>query len=611
MAACIALGTSARSQTPVLEQYCATCHNDKLKTASISFQSLDPPGQGGDAAIWEKALRKLKDGEMPPPGRSRPDAAATESLAQWIETPLDKAAADHPRPGAPPIHRLNRGEYANVIRDLLGVSIDAESMLPSDDTAFGFDNIASALGVSSTLLERYMAAASLITAQVGDQAASGETSRVFICHPPVSADEMPCARSIFALLARRAYRRSVTNADLDPLLALYQQGRKESSFNDGILRGVEAILISPSFLFRIERAPAGVVPGSAYRIGDFDLASRLSFFLWSTMPDDQLLDLAEKGRLSDDSVLEGQIRRMLADSRSNELIRNFSSQWLYLRNLTHDPPDPGDFPRFNDALAMDFLKETDLFFESILHENRSVLDLLGANYTFLNDRLARYYGIPGTEGAGADLRRVTLTNPRRGGLLGQGSVLTVTSYANRTSVTRRGQWILDNLLGEPPPPPPPNVPSLRSIAADGHALKTMREQMEAHRADPVCASCHLRMDSLGFALEHYDAAGAWRDTDSGAPIDAKVTMPDGTSLEGLDGLRGWLLAHPDQFIRTLTEKLLTYALGRGLDYNDEPSVREIDRQAAADGNRLPALLTAIVKSKPFLMRTAPLQVVSR
>jgi cytochrome c553 len=607
VAVCIALGGSARAQAPpppraLLLQYCATCHNDSLRTASISFQSLDPPGRGTDA-VWEKALRKLTDGEMPPPGRPRPDAAAIESLAQWIEAPLDKAAADHPRLGGTPIHRLNRAEYANVIRDLLGVSIDAESMLPADDTAYGFDNIASALGVSSTSLERYMAAASRITSQIGDLAAKGQASRVFVCHPKASADEMPCARFIFSLLARRAYRRAVSNADLDPLMALYRDGRGEGGFNQGILRGVEAILISPSFLFRVERPPAGVVPGSAYRIGNFELASRLSFFLWSTMPDDQLLDLAEKGRLSDDSVLDGQIRRMLADNRSNELIRNFSGQWLYLRNLRHDPPDSGDFPRFNDALAIAFLSETELFFESILRENRSVLDLLGANYTFLNDRLAAYYGIPGVEGA--DLRRVMLTNPQRGGLLGQGSVLTVTSYANRTSVTRRGQWILNNILGSPPPPPPPNVPSLRSTAADGHALKTLRQQMEAHRADPVCASCHLRMDSLGFVLEHYDAAGAWRDTDSGTSIDAKVTLPDGTSLEGLEGLRTWLLAHPNQFVRTLTEKLLTYALGRGLEYYDEPSVREIDRKAAADGNRLPALLAAIVKSRPFLMTTAP------
>ena len=603
IAVCIVFGGGARSQAPssphtLLEQYCVTCHNDSLKTASISFQSA-----GLNPAVWEKALRKLNDGEMPPAGVSRPDASATESLAQWIEAPLDKAASDHPRPGASPIHRLNRTEYANVIRDLLGIDISATSMLPPDDSAFGFDNIASALGVSSPLPERYMAAASQITGRLGELASKNEAPRVFVCHPLTSADELPCARSVFASLARRAYRHTVTNADLDPLLALYRQGRAAGDFNDGILRGVEAILVSPSFLFRVERTPAGVVPGSVYRIGDFELASRLSFFLWSTMPDDRLLDLAEKGQLSDDAVLKSQIARMLADSRSNELIRNFSGQWLYLRNLRQDPPDPNDFPRFNDALGEAFLNETELFFESILHENRSVMDLLGANYTYLNDRLARYYGIPGVEGA--EFRRVTLTNPQRGGLLGQGSVLTVTSYANRTSVTKRGQWILSNVLGSPPPPPPPNVPSLKANAPDGHALKTLRQQMESHRADPICASCHLRMDSLGFVLEHYDAAGAWRDTDSTAAIDAKVTMPDGTTIEGLDGLRAWLLAHPDRFVRTLTEKLLTYALGRSLDYYDEPTVREIDRQAAADGNRLPALLTAIVKSTPFLMRTAP------
>jgi hypothetical protein len=414
IAVCIVFGGGARSQAPaspraLLQQYCVTCHNDSLRTASISFQSLAPPVAGGDPAIWEKALRKLNDGEMPPAGVSRPDASATASLEQWIEAPLDKSAADHPHPSASPIHRLNRTEYANVIRDLLGVDINATSMLPPDDSAFGFDNIASALGVSSPLLERYMAAASQITGRLSDLASKGEAPPVFVCHPLAPADELPCARSIFASLARRAYRRTVTNADLDPLLALYRQGRASSSFDEGILRGIEAVLVSPSFLFRIERTPAGVLPGSVYRIGDFELASRLSFFLWSTMPDDQLLDRAEKGQLSDDTVLKSQIARMLADSRSNELIRNFSGQWLYLRNLRQDPPDPNDFPRFNDALGEAFLNESELFFESILHENRSVIDLLGANYTYLNDRLAHYYGIPGVEGA--EFRRVALTNP--------------------------------------------------------------------------------------------------------------------------------------------------------------------------------------------------------
>jgi hypothetical protein len=326
------------------------------------------------------------------------------------------------------------------------------------------------------------------------------------------------------------------------------------------------------------------------------------------MPDDRLLDLAEKGELSEASVLERETGRMIADSRSGELIRNFAGQWLCLRNLRYATPDPVVYPQFDAALRDAFVRETELFVESILRENRSVIDLLGANYTFVNDRLARHYGISGV--VGAEFRRITLVNPERGGLLGQGGILTVTSYDNRTSVAKRGKWILENILGAPPPPPPPEVPSLKARGADGHLL-TLREQMEAHRTDPVCASCHLRMDPLGFALEHYDGTGAWRDTDAGMPIDAKATMPDGTSVEGLRGLRGWLLARPDQFVHALTEKLLIYALGRGLEYTDEPSVRAIEREAALNGDRLPALLTAIVKSTPFRMRTAPEMTASR
>jgi cytochrome c553 len=604
----IFFGDGALSQPPtlpraVLAGYCAACHNDSLRTASLSFQSIDPLNVGAAAAVWEKVLRKLKNGEMPPPGLPRPDASETDSLTQWIEASLDKAAADHPRPGGIPIHRLNRTEYANVVRDLLDINVDSVSMLPADDTAYGFDNIAGALPLSSWQLERYLTVASLLTSQLSGLAAKGEASRVFVCRPVAAVDGVPCARSIFAVLARRAYRRTVRAADLDPLLALYQQGRREGGFDEGILRGVEAILVSPNFLFRAERTPPGIAPGSAYPIGDFELASRLSFFLWSTMPDDRLLDLAEKDQLSETSVLERETTRMLANSRSGELIRNFAGQWLYLRNLRYATPDPAVYPRFDGALRDAFVRETELFVESILRENRSVVDLLGANYTFVNDRLARFYGIADVKGA--EFRRVTLKNPERGGLLADGSILTVTSYDNSTSIARRGKWILENILDAPPPPPPPEVPSLKAKAADGLAL-TLRERMEAHRADTACAACHLLMDSLGVALENYDGTGAWRSSDeSGLPIDASAKMPDGTSLEGLPGLRAWLLAHQDRFVHALTEKLLTYALGRGLEYYDQPTVRSIEREAALNGNRLPALLTAVVKSTPFRMSTAP------
>jgi hypothetical protein len=582
--------------------YCVGCHNDTLRTAPLSLQSLDPSNLSAAAPVWEKVLRKLKDGEMPPPGVPRPDSSATNALTEWLAASLDQAAAARPRPGNTPVHRLNRTEYANVVRDLLGVTVDAGSLLPADDTAYGFDNIAGALSLSSGLMERYLASASRVTSQLSTLAARGEATRVFTCHPAAASDELPCVRSILAAITRRAYRRTATAADLNPLMALYQKCRAEGDFDQAVLGAVEGILVSPAFLFRVERTPSGVAQGSAYKIADFELASRLSFFLWSTMPDDRLLDLAEKGQLSDASVLDGEIGRMLADGRSSELIRNFTGQWLYLRNLRYAAPDHTVYPQFDSALRDAFMRETELFVESILRENRSVMDLIGANYTFVNDRLARHYGIPGVEGT--EFRRVTLPGPDRGGLLGEGGILTVTSYDNRTSVAKRGKWILENILGAPPPPPPPEVPSLKASGADGHAL-TLREQMEAHRADPICASCHLRMDPLGFALEHFDGTGAWRNSDAGLPIDASAKMPDGTAFEGLPGLRAWLLAHPDRFVHALTEKLLTYALGRGLEYYDEPSVRAIEREAALDGDRLPALLTAIVKSTPFRMRTAP------
>ena len=522
---------------------------------------------------------------MPPFGLPRPDQSTLISFIQSIETSLDEASEAHPNPGASPAHRLNRAEYANAVRDLVGVGLDVTSLLPPDDSAYGFDNIASALSISSGLMERYLGAASRIAAA---------TPKTLTCRPNAAADEASCARSAVMALARRAWRRSVTGADVAPLLAFYEDGRREGSFDEGMQRAIEAILMSPEFLFRVETSEGN--------LSDFELASRLSFFLWSTIPDDHLLELAEQGKLSNTSALERETARMLADPRSNQLIRNFAGQWLYLRNLRYATPDAVAYPQFDADLRQAFATETELFFESILRENRSVVDLVDANYTFLNERLARHYGIPGV--VGPEFRRVQLTDPQRGGLLGQGSILTVTSYDNRTSVAKRGKWILENILGAPPPPPPPEVPSLKAESADGRPL-TLRRQMEAHSTDSACASCHVRIDALGFALENYDGIGAWRASDAGAPIDAAATMPDGARVDGLPGLRAALRARPDRFVDTITQKLLTYALGRGLEYYDQPAVRAIEHEAAADNYRLAALITAIVKSTPFRMRKAP------
>jgi hypothetical protein len=424
--------------------------------------------------------------------------------------------------------------------------------------------------------------------------------RIFVCRPSSATEEAPCARTILTKLARRAFRRSVTDADIKPLLAFYTRGRAEGDFDTGIQKALSAMLVSPDFLFRVERDPKDAAPGSVYRLNDFALASRLSFFLWSTIPDDRLLDLAQQGNLKDPVVLQQQVQRMLDDPKSQALVDNFAGQWLYLRNLQLSRPDPDVFPEFDDSLRQAFRTETSLFFQNVLREDHSVVELLDANYTFLNQRLAEHYGIANVYGP--QFRKVVLTDPNRGGLLGQGSVLTVTSYPNRTSVVQRGKWILETLLGTPPPPPPAVVPELMPHGKDGRQL-TMREQMEQHRANPVCASCHARMDPLGFALENYDGVGKWRDKDAGNVINAAGTLPNGASFVGPAGLKS--TTQRGEFINTATEKLLLYALGRGLEYYDQPAVRAISRQAAKDDYRMSALIAAIVKSTPFEMRRTP------
>lgn len=754
----------------VIDQYCVSCHSDRAKVGGLSLQSVDLANLPAHGDVWEKVVLKLEGGMMPPQGSRRPDAATTSGLVTWVKTTLDRTAAARPNPGRAPLRRLNRAEYANAIRDLLALDIDVASLLPPDDSSYGFDNIADVLGSSPALLERYLNAASEISSvavgsledhvaasqtyvapsdttqnehvdglplgtrggmlirhtfpvdgeylfkvrlwrnnsssirglslphdleiaidgervfvdTIGTEAdykalmtnpgdaealvdprtqvrvpvkagphtvtvafvfksdapnvtllrpllashdpisvdgfprvdwvliggafgptGSGDTPsrrRVFICQPTGAADEAPCARRILGTLARRAYRRPVTAGDLQPLMDFYQEGRAKGSFDAGIALALQRLLTDPSFLFRPERDPSSVASGAIARISDVELASRLSFFLWSSLPDDELLDVAARGQLRTPGVLSRQVKRMLADSRARALVSNFAGQWLFLRNLQQSHPDTQEFPDFDDSLRQGFRRETELLFENIMKEDHSIVELLTADYTFVNERLARHYRIPGVYGS--RFRKVPVTEEARKGILGHGSVLTVTSYPNRTSPVRRGKWILENLLGTPPPPPPPNVPPLENAAA-GSRPKTMREQMLAHRANPTCANCHRLMDPLGFAMENFDGVGAWRVKDGPSVIDATSQLADGTNVDGVVALRNSLLRRPDMFVTTATEKLLTYALGRGLVYYDMPAVRRIVNDAGTGGYKFSSIVLGIVNSVPFQMRMKP------
>ena len=815
-------------QRALLDRYCVTCHNQRLQTGGLALDVADVSRVGEAPGVWEAVVLKLRGGMMPPAGRPRPGGAALDELRGWLEAELDRAAAATVEPGRVPTHRLNRAEYANAVRDLLALDIDAEALLPADDTGHGFDNLAGTLALSPALMERYLTAARRISRlAVGDPGIGpgltsrtytvpiamtqndrmsealpfgsrgglavrhrfpldgeyvltvrlkrsvyeyivnldeahdldvrvdgrrvarftvggaapgkpapvsfsgtfvaagaseyptqdwddyrtgadaglvvrvpvragarsvgvafadkswehegvlqpelreygatvtettdtsprpegpglesvtidgpyaatgpGETAsraRIFVCRPDAAdAGGERCARTILARLARRAYRRPVGEGDLEPLLAFYREGRalygerrasepdggaagREGGdadrddggtawFEAGIQAAVERLLIDPEFLFRIERDPPGAAPGAPYRLTDLELASRLSFFLWSSIPDEELLDVAERGRLSDPGVLEGQVRRMLADARASALVDNFAGQWLSLRSVEGIAPDPNLFPGFDENLREALRRETELFFESQLREDRSVVELLSADYTFLNERLARHYGIPGV--TGSRYRRVSLAGrgpaaARRLGLLGHGSILAVTSYGNRTSPVLRAKWLLENVLGTPPAPPPPDIPPLPAGGEAGEP-RTVRERLAQHRANPACAACHAPMDPLGFALENFDAIGRWRTSDAGFPVDASAVLADGlTAFDGPGGLRRVLLDRSEQFVETVAEKLLVYALGRGIEHHDRPVIRAIVREAAEDDHRWSSLILGIVESAPFRMR---------
>ncbi len=761
----------------VLNQYCVTCHNARLRTAGLVLDPAALPQAGANPELWEKVVKKLRSGTMPPAGAPRPDQAAYDASATYVEHTIDQAASGKLTPGTLPLlHRLSRTEYQNAVRDLLAIEhlpqeLDYSLLLPSDNISSGFDNIADLLFVSPTAMERYLDAARKLSrlavgdpsmpplvnihrldperwqdsrvdelpvgtrgglaarsyfpldgeytfkvdvagaardahqieitvdhermqlAAVGGAARGGRAGgaggaagagrggraagagrgaatdpiefripvkagprlvgvtflehnqardentlrprmrgrgtqpalasvtisgpynvkgpgdtpsrrRIFVCRPTAGADEPACATKILSTLLRRAYRRPATDDDLKLLMPFYAAGTAEGGFERGIQRALERVLVSPQFLFRIERHPDSVAPGAPYRITDLELASRLSFFLWSSIPDDELLDGAIGGQLKDPAALDRQVRRMLADPRSESMVTNFAAQWLYLRDIDAKEPDEILFPDFDETLRDAFRRETELFVDSILRDNHSVLDLLTANYSFLNERLAAHYGIPGVRGS--DFRRVVFGNGSpRGGLLGQGSILTLTSYATRTSPVVRGKWVLENLLAAPPPPPPPDIPALKTEGTEPGRTLSMREAMAKHRANPSCASCHARMDPIGFAMENFDAVGTWRDYDGGARIDASGVLPGGLAFEGMAGLKSALVARPEPFVSAVAEKLLMYAIGRNLQYYDAPAVRAIVGEAAKNNYTLSSLVSGIVKSVPFEMRTKP------
>ena len=760
--------------------YCAGCHNDRLRSGGLS---LVDPALGNPAShpeLWEKVLHKVSTGQMPPPRQARPDPAMLGRIVTDITNTLDRAAELRPDPGRVGAHRLNRTEYGNAVRDLLGVTMDTSALLLQDEADDGFDNVAASLALSPAHLERYLTAAREISRlavgdpslaestrsttyrvprlleqdvrlgddlpfgsrgglaarhqfpltgeyafkirlrrqvydyivgmgraqdldlridgtrvkrfQVGGEAtgtpgpqtwngeivgdtpyelylhaadaglevrapvsagvhvvsasfadtpwepegvaqplavdfgrgsdeqfdglaavdavtingpyrgaSAGDTASrrlIFSCRPAVVAEETRCARRILSRLARRAYRRPATAEEMATLLGFFDAAAKARGFEAGVQSAIERMLVSFNFLFRIEREPAASA-GASYRVDDLDLASRLSFFLWNSIPDDTLLALAERNQLRDPAVLTQQVARMLRDPKGSSLVTSFAGQWLGVRKAQGVLPDPNVFPEFDENLRRAFQRETTMFVESQIASDRSIVDLITADYSFVNERLAQHYGLPGV--TGDRFRRVTLADGRRGGILGQGTVLMVTSYPDRTAPVVRGFWVLESLLGMPPPPPPPDIPDLKTVTEDGTPL-SMRAQMERHRQNPACSVCHVRMDPLGFSLENFDAIGRWRQTSGGIPVDASAVFADGTLIDGVAGLRAFIVKHQASYIHTLVSKMLAYALGRQLDYRDQPAIRRVVRDAAASGHRWSAIVRGIVSSTPFQMR---------
>jgi mono/diheme cytochrome c family protein len=725
-----AAAAPASAEAAFLNQYCIGCHNQRAKIGGLALDTLDVSRVGPASETWEKVVKKIRTGMMPPSGAKRPERNALDRFAAELESRLDKSVDPSAALVTPALHRLNRTEYANAIRDLLALDINVNTLLPADGSSQGFDNLAEALAVSPSLIQGYVSAAMKISRlAVGDRTlaplqttfapppglaqdrhidglplgtrggvvfnhtfpldaeyefafggrgggpggldltldgaqvkvdnprgfrmkvtagphaiglalvdrqrgagvdeiysdfrtnatfttpggvptlvvtgpfnatGAGDTpSRraIFSCKPTSAAEDATCARTILSSLARRAYRGPVSAAEVNTLLEFYREGRKSGDFDSGIQHALARILVAPRFVYRIEEEPATVASGQVYRISDVELASRLSFFLWSSIPDDELRDVATKGRLRDPQTLAQQVKRMLADQRADALVENFAGQWLYLRELENVQTEARNF---DENLRRSFRRETEMMFDAIVRDDRSLIDLLDADYTFVDERLARHYGIPNVKGS--YFRRVSLAadSPRRG-LLGQGSVLTVTSTATRTSPVVRGKWVLENLLGTPAPVPPPGVETNLG-GAEGAKTSSVRERLEAHRASPTCASCHRIMDPMGFALENFDLVGGWREFDGPSRIDSKGQLADGTPVNGPADLRQAVLSRSDAFMTTATEKLLTYALGRPVHDYDMPAVRAIVRRAGTNNNRFSSLVMGIIESDSFQKR---------
>jgi hypothetical protein len=583
----------ARDVAPVVQRYCLSCHSGAKPKGGLSLERFkDEAAAEKDREVWEKVADTLRAGDMPPAGKPRPAAAEMDGLLGWLDTFLQADCGGPRDPGRVTIRRLNRAEYNNTIRDLVGITFRPADDFPADDVGYGFDNIGDVLSLPPILLEKYLAAAE----QIIDCAFQSPEARKKVL--PVVPTNEEAARQVLKIFAGRAYRRPLRDGEIDRLLRLVELARKNGEdYEGGVKLAMQAILVSPYFLFRVELDRQFRNREAIERVGDYELASRLSYFLWSSMPDEELFELARTRKLSEPAVLEGQVRRMLKDGRSRALVDNFAAQWLELRNLDAFAPDPDLFPSFDDPLRKAMRKETELFFEHVLRQDRSILDFLDADYTFVNARLARHYGLPGI--TGDEFRRVSLRGTQRGGLLGQASILAITSNPTRTSPVKRGKWVLDNVLGTPPPPPPPDVPELK----EGKELTgTLRQRMEQHRSNALCASCHARMDPLGFGLENFDAIGAWRTHEGKHRIDASGTLPGGQAFNGPAELRTVLKTRQDAFVRCLADKLLTYALGRGTERTDRCAIDDIVRAAAHDDYRFSRLVLEVVRSDPFQKR---------
>lgn len=589
----------AQELRPIFAKYCVSCHGGKKPKAHLALDAFkDEDAFSKDPELLDKIQEKLRAREMPPQNKPQPGQDERKTITRWIDAKLAKLSQSVPGqrdPGRVTIRRLNRVEYNNTIRDLVGIDFHGADDFPCDDVGYGFDNIGDVLSMAPILMEKYLDAAERIVAKAFETPQVRE--RIMFCQP-TEQTKIDCARKIIERFVFHAYRRAVKTDEVDRLVGLVRQAEAQGdSFDKGIQLALQAILVSPHFLFRIELDSQPRNEQAIHAVNDFELASRLSYFLWSSMPDHELFEQARQGKLHEEPILESQVRRMLKDGKAHSLVENFAGQWLELRSLKNVSPDPGLFPGFDEALRAAMLKESELFFGAVAKEDRSILDFLDADFTFLNERLARHYGINGVHGD--QFQRVHLTTDQRGGILTQASILTVTSNPTRTSPVKRGKWILDNLLGTPPPPPPPDVPELK----EGKELTgTLRQRMEQHRANPSCATCHQRMDPLGFGFENYDAIGTWRTLDGKSPIDPSGVLPDGKSFKGPKELKAILKGKEEEFRRCFTEKLLTYALGRGLEFYDKAAVEQISRNLAQKGNRFSALVVEIVKSDPFQKR---------